>query len=219
MMELHQIEAYLDSANPQERLQGITELRHYNPEIVVPLLKRKMTDKEFIVSSLVAMGFGYKQTEEAFDALLDLIAYDTDANVRSQAANSLAKYGQSALPHLLKLFAQDTHWLVRLSILAALEGEENSEAMLQLCQLALTGDNLEVKLAAIANLGELAATPQASDALAILLSLTNAENAAIRSQVARILRAFDEPRAKAALLTLRQDADYRVVAATLEGLL
>jgi len=47
-MELRQIETYLDSPNPQERMKAITELRHYTPEVVVPLLRRRMSDKEFI---------------------------------------------------------------------------------------------------------------------------------------------------------------------------
>jgi HEAT repeat protein len=99
------------------------------------------------------------------------------------------------------------------------ESDRYPAATLELYSLAITGDNLEVKLAAIANLGELADLPQASAALDIFLSLATADDVAIRAQVARVLRAFDEPRAKAALLELRQDADYRVVGATLEGLL
>ncbi len=218
MMELRQIEACLDSPNPQKRLQGLAELRHYSAEVVVPLLRRRMSDKEFIVRSFVAMGLGIKQTEEAFEALLEFLEYDTDSNVRAEAANSLAKYGQPAIPHLVELFARDSHWLVRQSILAAVEGNEYPEVLLKLCRWAIEGDNLEVKLAAIANLGQLSATPQASDALSILLSLASTGDGEIRAQVARVLHCFDEPRAKAALLELRHDSDYRVVGATLEGL-
>ncbi len=43
-MELHQIETYLDSPNPENRMKAITELRHYEPSLVVPLLKRRMYD-------------------------------------------------------------------------------------------------------------------------------------------------------------------------------
>jgi HEAT repeat protein len=218
MMELYQIEACLDSPNPQERMKAITELRHYTPEVVVPLLRRRIADKEFIIRSFVAIGLGAKQTQEAFEALLELLEYDTDANVRAEAANSLAKYGQLAIPHLLQIFAQDTNWLVRHSILAAVEGNEYPEVLLKLCRWAIEGDNREVKLAAIANLGQLAGMPQASEALSLLLSLASADDGEIRAQVARVLRSFDEPRAKAALLELRHDADYRVVGATLEGL-
>jgi HEAT repeat protein len=217
-MELHQIEAYLDSPNPQERMKAITELRHYTPEVVVPLLRRRMSDKEFIIRSFVAMGLGKKQTEEAFEALLDLLKYDSDSNVRAEAANSLSKYGESAIPHLLKLFERDSNWLVRQSILAAVEGNDYPDVLLKLCRWGIEGDNLEVKLAAIANLGQLRGTTQELEALAILLSLATAGDGEIRAQVARVLSSFDEPRAKAALLELRCDSDYRVVGATLEGL-
>lgn len=46
-MELHQIEAYLDSPNPQERMKAITELRHYTPEVVVPLLNSALHREQF----------------------------------------------------------------------------------------------------------------------------------------------------------------------------
>ena len=86
-MELHQIETYIDSPNPQNRMKAITELRNYEPNLVVPLLKRRMYDQEFVVRSFVAMGLGYKQTEEGFGLLLDLIEYDRDYNVKAEAAN------------------------------------------------------------------------------------------------------------------------------------
>ena len=217
-MELHQIEAYLDSPNPQHRMKAITELRHYTPEVVVPLLRRRMCDKEFIIRSFVAIGLGNKLTEEAFEALLDLIEFDTDPNVRAEAANSLSKYGDRAIPHLEQLFERDTHWLVRQSILAALEGTECPEIFLKLCHLGIKGNDPVVKQAAIANLEKLQETPQAEETLEILLSLATASAVEIRVQVARVLTYFDQPRAKAALAELRHDSDYRVVGATLEGL-
>lgn len=113
-MELNQIETNLNSPNIQNRMKAITELRHYEPFVVVPLLKRRMYDQEFVIRSFVAMGLGYKQTKEAFSLLLDLIEDDRDYNVRAEAANSLAKYGERAIPHLVYLFQKDSNWLVRL---------------------------------------------------------------------------------------------------------
>ena len=217
-MELHQIETYIDSPNPENRMKAITELRNYEPNLVVPLLKRRMYDQEFVVRSFVAMGLGYKQTDEGFELLLDLIEHDRDYNVRAEAANSLAKYGEEATPHLVKLFKKDTHWLVRYSIFAAIELTNHPEILLELSVLGLRGDDPIVKQTAIACLGQLAKTPQESIALELLLSAANTEQGAIRAQVARVLRYFDEPRAQATLIRLRQDSDYRVVGATLEGL-
>ncbi len=217
-MELHQIETYLDSPNPQNRMKAITELRHYEPGLVVPLLKRRMYDQEFIIRSFVAIGLGNKQTDEAFELLVNLIEHDRDYNVRAEAANSLAKYGERAIPHLVQLFERDTHWLVRQSILPVLEGTEFPEILLKLCRLGIEGNDSVVQQAALANLRQLQGTPQAEEALTILLSLATDEVVEIRAQVARVLTHFDEPTAKAALVELRRDSDYRVVGATLEGL-
>ena len=217
-MELHQIETYLDNPNPQNRMKAITELRHYEPDVVVPLLKRRMYDREFLIRSFVAMGLGNKQTEEAFELLLDLIEHDSDYNVRAEAANSLSKYGERAIPHLVKLFHKDSHWLERQSIFAALELTKHPEILLELSIAGLEGDDRVVKLTALANLGQLAKTPQGSSALELLLRCADSSEGLLRAQVARVLRHFDDPRAQAALMKLRQDSDYRVVRATLEGL-
>lgn len=218
-MELHQIETYIDSPNPENRMKAITELRNYEPNLVVPLLKRRMYDQEFVVRSFVAMGLGYKQTEEGFELLLDLIEYDRDYNVRAEAANSLAKYGEGAIPHLVKLFQQDSNWLVRYSIFAALDLRQYPEILLEFCTLGLKGDDLIIQQIAIASLEQLANTPQEAKALELLLAIATSEPGEIRAQVARVLRHFEDPRVEATLINLRQDSDYRVVGATLEGLI
>ncbi|MDJ0534032.1 MAG: HEAT repeat domain-containing protein [Xenococcaceae cyanobacterium MO_207.B15] len=217
-MELHQIKTFLDSPNPQNRMKAITELRHHEPSLVVPLLKQRMHDQEFIIRSFVAMGLGYKQTEEGFELLLDLIENDRDYNVRAEAANSLSKYGKQAIPHLVKLFEQDSHWLVRQSIFAAIELTNYPEILLKLSALGIEGNDPVVKLTAIANLGQLAKTSYQASALEVLLTAVKSNQSIIRVRVARVLKHFDDPKAQTALLELREDSDYRVVAATLEGL-
>ncbi|WP_019506175.1 HEAT repeat domain-containing protein [Pleurocapsa sp. PCC 7319] len=217
-MELHQIETYIDSPDPQNRMKAITELRNYEPDLVVPLLKRRMCDQELIIRSFVAMGLGYKRTDEGFELLLDLIEHDRDYNVRAEAANSLAKYGAEAIQHLVQLFRQDPNWLVRYSIFAAIDLTNNPEILLELIVLALKGEDLVVRQTAIANLEQLANTPQKSIALELLLSAAKSDQGTIRAQVAKVLRHFEDPDAETALMNLRQDSDYRVVAATLEGL-
>ena len=218
-MELHQIETYLESPNPQERMKAITELRHYEPPLVVPLLKRRIYDQEFMIRSFVAMGLGFKRTEEGFELLVNIIENDKDYNVRAEAANSLAKYGEQSIPHLVKLFQKDSHWLVRQSIFAAIDLSKYPEILLDLSILGLKGEDPVVKLTAIANLGQLAETAQASFALELLLEAANSEKAIIRAQAAKTLKHFTDPRAEATLLKLREDSDYRVVGATLETLI
>ena len=219
-MELQQIETYLNSSDSQNRMKGIVELRHHNPEVVVPLLKRRMHDKEFMIRSYVAMGFGYKQTEEGFEALLDILANEKDPNVRAEAANSLAKYGlDRALPYLEELFEQESHWLVRQSIFAVMEDMNHSDILLKMCQIGLQGEDPLVRQTAIANLGRFAQTPQAQTVLQMLLPLAVSDIWHVRAKVAKTLRKFHSPEAQAALMELRQDRDHRVVAATLEGTL
>ncbi len=84
-MELHQIETHLKSPDPQKRMKAITELRHHEPSLVVPLLRHRMYDQEFIIRSFVAMGLGFKRTDEGFELLLSIIEHDKDYNVRAQA--------------------------------------------------------------------------------------------------------------------------------------
>ncbi|MGC9526128.1 MAG: HEAT repeat domain-containing protein [Limnospira sp.] len=218
-MELKQIETYIDSPNPQDRMRAIVALRHHASDAVVPLLMRRVSDKEFIIRSFVAMGLGNQQTEQAFDALIDLIEYDGDYNVRAEAANSLVKYGDRALPAVVKLFERDSNWLVRQSILAAVSEADRPEILIKLCRLGIAGEDTVVKQAAIANLGRLHGTPQAEEALEILLSLATDEAVEVRAQVARVLGFFQESEAQAALMELRSDRDYRVVGASLEALL
>ncbi len=218
-MELSQIKAFLDSPNPQNRMKAIVELRNHTPSVVVPLLKQRMYDKEFVIRSFVAMGLGYKRTNEGFQSLLDLIENDGDPNVKAEAANSLANYGEKATPHLVELFRSEPHWLVRQSIFAVFDEIGSPDIFLQLSKWGLQGDDLVVKLAAITYLGKLRKTPYEQEAVDLLFELSTAETAAIRVQVARVLGSFEDPKAKAALAELRHDRDHRVVGATLEGMI
>jgi HEAT repeat protein len=218
-MDLPQIESFLDSPDPQSRMKAIVELRHHEPDVVVPLLKRRVHDKQFLVRSFVAMGLGYKRNDEAFDILLDIVKDETDHNVIAEAANSLAKFGPQAIPYLVDIFEHKSHWLVRQSIFAALEDIDSPEVLLQLCRMGFEGDDPTVKQVATASLGRLEGMAQAPQALEILLQAAVDGDALIRAEAAKALRRFAAPQAQAALAELRQDPDHRVVGATLEGLL
>lgn len=216
-MELQNIQAYLDSPNADNRMKAIVELRNYDADVVVPLLRQKMYDKEFVVRSFVAMGFGKKRNDMAFYSLLDLIQYDNDPNVRAESANSLANYGEYAIPYLIELFRLDHHWLVRQSILAVMTEMGTPEQILQLSRWALAGDDLTVKLNGISILGRLDKTELEMDALALLSKLATSEITAIRIEVAITLRYFNCPQAQTIIAQLRKDPDHRVLGAILEG--
>ncbi|MDJ0507965.1 MAG: HEAT repeat domain-containing protein [Crocosphaera sp.] len=218
-MEINQIKANLENPNPQNRLKAIVELRNHPANVVVPLLKQIMYDKEFVIRSFVAKGLGHKLSDEGFDVLLNLIENDRDPNVKAEAANSLAKYGEKAIPHLMELFRDESHWLLRQSIFAAIEEMGSPDVFLQLSQWGLEGDDLTVQLASISYLRKLKGTPLESEAIEILVELSISEIVAVRAQVARVLGIFEAPKARAALVQLRDDTNHRVVASTLEVLL
>jgi HEAT repeat protein len=216
-MQIEEVREYLENPDPQKRLKALTELRNYDTEIAVPLLKSKMNDREFLVRSFVAMGFGKKQNAESFAALLELIKLDRDPNVRAEASNSLSLFGKVSASHLVLTFDRDDHWLVRRSILAALVELDSPDEMFEVCIIALSGEDLTVRESSIDCLAYLASTSKRDAALEQLLLLVNEESWRTRMRVARALTRFDEPKAKEALLQLKQDTDHRVVGAVLEG--
>jgi HEAT repeat protein len=217
-MELPELETCLDSPDPQFRMRAIAELREYEADLAVPLLKRRIYDERFIIRSLVAAGLGHKRNSESFELLLALIRQETDHNVMAEAASSLSKFGLQALPHLVKIFEQQSHWLVRISIFAGMEDLDSPETLLHLCRLGLNGDNSTVKLAAMANLGRLKDTPQMAASVDLACQLAQDHDASIRAQAARLLRHLGGPQAETVLAKLRQDPNSQVVKAILEGL-
>jgi HEAT repeat protein len=216
-MELNQIESYLESSDPQERLKAIVELRQYNPEVAVPLLLSRIRDREFLVRSFVAMGLGRKQSADSFAALLELIQRDRDPNVRSEACNSLSFYGEVAVSHLVATFYRDDHWLVRRSILAALVELNCPEELFEVCVCGIEGEDQTVQEASVAILSLLVGTTKQEAALEQLLSLVKAQSWHLRAQAAKSLGKFADPRVEVALSQLRQDEDHRVVGAVLES--
>jgi HEAT repeat protein len=218
-MELHQIESNLQNADYDHRLKAISALRDYPPEIALPLLVKHIQDPEFLVRSFVARELGLQQTADAFAGLLEMVMFDNTPNVRAEAANSLSLFGRISTPHLVQTFFKDQHWLVRRSILAALVEMDCPEALLEVCLLALEGEEPTVRESAVDALGSLANSSQSNDALSQLLALKCEDSARIRTRVAHALKYFDTPEAKTALAELRSDTDHTVVGAAMEPML
>jgi HEAT repeat protein len=219
-MNLEQIRADLESADPQARMQALVALRFHDAEVAVPLLIPKLVDPEFIIRSFAATGLGKKQTSEAFTALIEVIHRENqDPNLLAEAANSLAEYGQSALPYLINLFINQPHWLIRLSILPALTMLDCPVELFELSRLALRDRDETVREVAIEYLAEFASSPDQEIVLEELLSLLQDESWRVRRQLALVLRQFDPQLVTTAIQQLRQDPDYRVVGAVLEGTL
>jgi HEAT repeat protein len=218
-MDLHQIETDLQNPDFQYRLKAISALKDYAPDIAVPLLMRHIQDPEFLVRTFVARELGRQKTSESFAALLQITKFDNTPNVRAEAANSLSLFGRISAAHLVQTFFSDDHWLVRRSILAALAEMECPEELMEVCTLALEGEDAAVQESGVDALGALAESRQSEAALDRLLSLRQSESEYIRIRVAHALKHFNTSAAKEALAQLRQDADHRVVGAAMEDLL
>ena len=216
-MKISEIQAALQSSDSQERLRGVTALRKCDSAVALPMLLSKVDDREFMVRSFVAMGLRQTQTAEAFAALLKMMQFDRDPNVRAEAANSLSMFGSEAISHLVEAFRRDDNWLVRRSIMAPLYEMQCPDAVFEICTIALGGEDLPVQEAAIDGLGLLANTQKQEEALQQLLALVSSDNWGIRLRVARALSKFDNPQARAAVSYLAKDPDRRVAGATLEA--
>lgn len=218
-MELSEIEQNLQNADYQHRLKAIAALREHPSEIAMPFLTKHILDDEFLVRTFVARELGHQKVADAFSGLLELIMFDNTPNVRAEAANSLSLFGQIAAPHLLQSFVRDDHWLVRISILAALTEMNCPEVLLEVCQIAIEDEDRPVQEVAIDALSSLANSEHQEAALAYLLKLKDSEAAYIRARSASTLKHFDTPAAKEALAILRADHDHTVIRAAMEPLL
>ena len=139
-MGIEAIRVAIASGHTTSRMRAITALQPYNTETCVPLLLECLNDQAFLVRSLACMGLGYKPNELGRLALLRVLQFEGDPNVRAEAANALARHGpELALKPLLELYEKDSHWLVRSSILAALADEKGvpAEVLLELAEKAM----------------------------------------------------------------------------------
>lgn len=218
-MELSEIRASLEQADFQYRLKAVQALQDYPSEVAVPILLEQLGDREFLVRTFIAMALGKHQGDRSFQALLEVMKFDDTPSVRAEAANSISLFGRVAISHLVAAFIQDSHWLVRRSVLAAIADMESPIELLEICLEGLNGDDLPVQEACIEAMGHLYDSPQRSTVMERLIELADAESWRTRRQVALALRQFGHPRSIATLQRLRQDPDHRVIAAALEDLM
>lgn len=190
------LRAAICSGDPMRAMPALARLREV-PErdtdaVVVPLLILGSEQEAFLVRSLSCSGLGVRRNEQGWTVLARLAREDEDANVRAEAANSLASFGiERAWPLLRACFVADDAWLVRCSILSALAEQPAIDPawLLDLAQLAIQDGDGTVRVGGAEILGRLVleAAPQASAARSVLQGL-------------------------------QQDPDHRVVAAALNGL-
>jgi hypothetical protein len=181
------------SGDPGRAMPALVGLRNLPADEAIPLLLLGLQQEVFMIRSLSCAGLGIKRSEEGWQALVQALQHDEDANVRAEAANALASYGvERAWPLLRAAFEADGQWLVRCSILSALaEQPQMLPAWLDdLAALALADSDGSVRVGGAEIL-------------------------------ARLLREADPAHGQVwrdRLVALQADADHRVVAAALHGL-
>jgi HEAT repeat protein len=193
-MDLDQLREAIVSGDPSRAMPALAALREASVAQAVPLLLLGLEQSTFMVRSLSCAGLGMKRNEAGWQALVQALEHDEDANVRAEAANALVSHSlQRAWPLLLPAFQRDSQWLLRCSILSAVaeHPEIPPEDLLQLARLAIADADGTVRVGGAEILGRL------------------------------VHEGGDQPvaqQARAELVALQQDGDHRVVAAALNGL-
>ena len=186
------------SGDPSRAMPALASLRQLPAPEAIPLLLIGLQQTAFAIRSLCCAGLGFKRSEQGRQALLKVLREDPDANVRAEAANALAYYGVvEAWPLLRQTFADDDHWLVRCSILAALAEDPTMQPawLLDLAELALADRDGTVRVGGAELLGRLLGLPPVPPSAAAVADL-----------------------ARERLRSLTKDPDHLVVAAALNGL-
>ena len=115
------------SGDPGRAMPALVGLRNLPADEAIPLLLLGLQQEVFMIRSLSCAGLGIKRSEAGWQALVQALQHDEDANVRAEAANALASYGvERAWPLLRAAFEADGQWLVRCSILSALADSDGS---------------------------------------------------------------------------------------------
>jgi len=218
-MELDQIIAYLKSSDFAEQVKALKSLKEFESDVAVPLIKTQLHDPEYLVRTISAKALGHHRNTESFAALLEMLKFDPDPNVRAEAANSLSLFGSIAAAHLVTAFCQNDHWLIRRTIIATLMDMDCPGELYEVCTLGLGGEDDTVREACITCLATLANSSYEQDVLEKLLPLAHHQSWRIRSHLARCLKSFaDNPKVPPVLTQFKQDPDHHVVGAALEWL-
>jgi len=188
------------SGDPSRAMPALAGLRKVPEDRAIPLLLLGLEQEAFLVRSLACAGLGVKRNESGWLALERTLQHDGDANVRAEAANSLASFGvERSWPLLRDAFAADRQWLVRCSILSALAEQPlmAADQLLELARMAIADSDGTVRVGGAEILGRLV---REGDRLA---------GAGGTGPAAA---------GRALLQDLQADGDHRVVAAALDGL-
>ncbi|MEM9215847.1 MAG: HEAT repeat domain-containing protein [Cyanobacteria bacterium P01_F01_bin.150] len=100
------------------RIEALNELAKMPSEYAIKLLIPLLESEDFALRKLAVMGLGNHLTPQSQHLLQQALMVETDANVLSEAANSLFDFGESAFPALVQLYHTSDHWLVKKTVVA-----------------------------------------------------------------------------------------------------
>lgn len=214
---LDQIEQNLRSNRIDRRKIALDELAKLPADIALPILEQLATENDFVLRCLAMMGFGNHLTESSFQILKNVLKQEQDSSVLAEAANSIFEFGDRSILPLQQLFERSSHWLVRQTIVAILVETDDPDVLMTVATKAIQDDVQTTKETGILALSRLLNTSLRQKAFDVLTQLAQDDNWRTRWRTAIALTASDAPQAKQLLAGLKQDENYRVVAAALDA--
>jgi len=214
--QLPEIVTNLRSSRIDFRKKALDKLVTFDAVIAIPVLKELAKEKDFGLRCWAMMGFKSYQTAESFTFLTQVLEQEKDTSVLAEAANSIFEFGDQAIAPLQDLFDRCDYWLVRHTIVSILVESEDPQILLQIAKKAIADLEQTTKEIGILALSRLLNTKLKAEALSIFTELATAEHWRTRWRTAIAISKSSEPQAKKLLAQLKQDQNYRVVAAALE---
>ena len=214
---LKQIELNLRDNAINIRKSALDELATMSSATALPILYKLAQNQDFALRKAAVMGLGNHPTEESWQILEKIIQTERDPNVLAEAANSLFEFGERAIEPLQELFANCDNWLVRQTVISILVDSDRPDILLQVARLAIADKDQTTKETGILALSRLLNTPLKQAALKLFATLSEDRYWRTRWRAAIALTVSRDPQALDLLAKLRQDDNYRVVAAALES--
>lgn len=217
-MDRDRITQQLKQGSVNDRRLALNELAKAPADDAIALLSDLSAASDFSLRRWVAMGFGNHLTDASFEALKTFALQEADANVVSEAANSLFNFGDRALPVLQDLFQKHDHWLVLQTILSLFLESHRDDLLWAIASEAINDSHQTVKETAILALGHLLKGEFNAQAFERLSELSESPVWRTRWRVAIALQHGPTDQVQPLLSQLKQDEHHRVVAAAMDVL-
>ncbi|RMF22377.1 MAG: HEAT repeat domain-containing protein [Cyanobacteria bacterium J083] len=206
------VKQLLDSEDFGDRIRGINQLRHLDPQVAFELVKPLVKDPNTRVRYAAVSQFdtiGHENLAESLAILKDVLYNDPEPDVQAAAADAIGGLKLTeAYDDLAKVYHQTNEWLIQFSIIACL-GELGEPRAFELLREALTEENELIKTCAISALGELGDRR----AIPLLSQFINDPDSQIRYRLAQSLGHLGGEEAQTLLQQLAKDKNEQVAQA------